>query len=310
MKIQNTALIYILIAALFLSGCNLTRNSLSNTSSISQTSIAKTIAIMQTSVSQTNPTLEANLSLTETRAAATIQTTPLLPTALPTTFTTPAPTYRVANVADITVVDGTVFPAGETFTKTWEITNGGTSSWTPDFKLVYFSGSALEGPSSVLINQTVAPGQIIDLSIDLVAPEADGTYTGYYMLQTPDGTNFGIGNNGTEPFWVSIVVGEAFQVTSAVLSVFPSSYDGPCPGLVEFTATITASAAGVVTFHYATSTGNSSTYTMVFNEAGTITSDALDWIITGPDNLKAKVYIDSPNSAGFEPVTIPVTCAP
>jgi hypothetical protein len=45
-----------------------------------------------------------------------------------------------------------------------------------------------------------------DLAVDMIAPNEEGTYQGFWRLANPEGELFGIGPNGDESFWVKIVV--------------------------------------------------------------------------------------------------------
>lgn len=61
------------------------------------------------------------------------------------------------------------------------------------------------GPASAqLTTGTVAPGQLIDVSVTLKAPSTPGTYQGYWMLRNGAGAIFGIGGDARSPFWVKI----------------------------------------------------------------------------------------------------------
>jgi hypothetical protein len=42
----------------------------------------------------------------------------------------------------------------------------------------------------------------------MIAPGVPGTYTSNWMLRSPSGTNFGLGVDGSKPFWARIVVQE------------------------------------------------------------------------------------------------------
>ena len=70
----------------------------------------------------------------------------------------------------------------------------------------------------------VLPGQAIDLSIDMIAPTAPGTYQGNWMLQAPDGTLFGLGMNADSPFYVRIIVTDDVTPT-------PTKEPSPTPEL-------------------------------------------------------------------------------
>jgi hypothetical protein len=127
------------------------------------------------------------------------------------TATSPAPTAVtycdwVAFVKDVTVADGTTFAPGEVFTKTWRLKNRGTCTWTPDYYLVFSSGSQMGGTTAVRLPAYVAPGQTVDVSVTLTAPNNAGPYIGYWMLRNASGTLFGTGNKANIPFYVDIRV--------------------------------------------------------------------------------------------------------
>jgi hypothetical protein len=55
---------------------------------------------------------------------------------------------------------------------------------------------------------SVAPGQEVDVFVDMVAPSGEGTYTGHWMLRNDTGVLFGLGSNANLTFWVEIDVVE------------------------------------------------------------------------------------------------------
>jgi hypothetical protein len=57
-----------------------------------------------------------------------------------------------------------------------------------------------------LTSGTVPPGQTLDVSVSLKAPDAGGTYQGYWRLGNASGVSFGIGKDGQTSFWVKIIV--------------------------------------------------------------------------------------------------------
>jgi hypothetical protein len=309
---QNARIIIcLIITSLLLTSCNFLGENNLNSQSSQQTEIANTVVALQT-------VLAADLLPTGTPlpASVTQEVQPTLtavdqlqPTvevsASPTATSEPA--YLITNVEDITAVDNSVYAPGASFSKTWRLTNGGTATWSADTKLVYISGD-LMGAAAVTLDRTVAPDQTVDVSVNLAAPTTEGTYQGNFMLQTSSGKTFGIGVSANNAFWVKIVVKKFFQVTDAVVNVSPASYTGTCPGSVSLSATISASAAGSVSYYFVTSTGNSNTYSMTFTAAGSLTSPTISWSIPGPDPMEVHIYVDSPNHQDFPSVTIPVTC--
>ena len=140
-------------------------------------------------------------------------------------------------VTDVTVPDGTSFYWGVTFQKTWRIKNVSTCTWTTSYNLIYVSGSQMGAPGSVPFPQSVGPGQTVDLSVSMTAPNAPGTYVGYWELQDPSGAWFGIGSGYSHTFWVKITTTSpsqlvtVFDFTQNICSA-QWQYDGgpiPCP---------------------------------------------------------------------------------
>ncbi len=109
-------------------------------------------------------------------------------------------------VSDVTVPDGTKFAPGATFKKTWRLKNIGTCTWTTGYALVFDSGERMGAPATVNIPSNVAPGQTVDLSVDMTAPNNAGRYIGYWKLRNAAGGLFGIGSTANKSFWVEINV--------------------------------------------------------------------------------------------------------
>ena len=110
--------------------------------------------------------------------------------------------------ADVTIPDDTRFSPGERFIKTWKLTNSGTCTWTKGYSLSFQSGDQMSAPASLPLTSSVAPGETIDVSVELTAPASNGIYRGNWMLSNEKGEQFGIGVNAEKPFWVQITVGE------------------------------------------------------------------------------------------------------
>jgi hypothetical protein len=123
-------------------------------------------------------------------------------------------------VADVTIADDTRFSQGDNFTKTWRLRNEGSCTWTTDYKLVFDYGDKLGGPSHVDMPRTVHPGETVDVSVDLEAPNSDGNYQGFWKLADEDGHKFGIGANAQVAFWVKIRVGSHYY------NPYDGYYDG------------------------------------------------------------------------------------
>ena len=150
-------------------------------------------------------------------------------TPVPTTpvATTPAPSGcdKAQFVSDVTVPDGTTFNPGATFKKTWRRKNVGTCTWSTSYLLVFSSGEQMGAPSSAAFPVSVAPGQTVDLTLNMTAPSTGGTYRGNWMLKNAAGQVFGIGSSANKPFWVEIKVSGP-TATPGTPSVTPT---GPTP---------------------------------------------------------------------------------
>ena len=156
----------------------------------------------------------------------------------PTPTSTPIPTAcdRATFITDISIPDGTTFTGGTPFTKTWRLKNVGTCTWTTSYALVFFSGDAMNAIPVIYLPASVAPGQMINLSAAMTAPNVSGHYRGYWKLRNASGVKFGIGTNGTDPFWVDINVTSAYSTaydfyTNACSATWTSGAGAlPCPG--------------------------------------------------------------------------------
>jgi hypothetical protein len=109
-------------------------------------------------------------------------------------------------VGDVTYPDGTVVPPTRQFTKTWDVRNIGSCTWTRQYRLVFFNGKHMDGPNYVTFPQIVPPGGHLFLSVDLISPAAPGPWVGSWVLQAPDGSKFGVGTAGNLPLIVNIIV--------------------------------------------------------------------------------------------------------
>ena len=115
-------------------------------------------------------------------------------------------TDRAQFIADVTVPDGTRFDPGATFTKTWRLRNIGTCTWTTGYSMVFNSGEQMGSTTSVPMPSSVAPGQNVDVSVNLTAPNAAGHYIGYWRFKNAGGALFGIGLYANKSWWVEINV--------------------------------------------------------------------------------------------------------
>jgi len=143
-------------------------------------------------------------------------------TRTPTWTVTPLPCNWAFFITDVTIPDGTTLAANTSFTKTWRIKNIGTCTWTSDYAIIFDHGTQFNAPSAQNLGASVAPGQTIDISLNMISPSAAGAYTGYFKLRTSGAVSFGIGSNANTAFWVSINVPSSITATPTA-TVDPST---------------------------------------------------------------------------------------
>ena len=146
-------------------------------------------------------------------------------TATPVPTNTPTRPRFQATFAGETVPDGTAFNGGAAFTKTWRVRNTGTDAWPDNTVLVFTGGEKMGGPDSLPIGR-VAPGEVKEISVNLVAPAAPGDYTGNWVLQT-GGTRI----PGSQ-LWVKIKVTAPAPPTQPPASPTPEATPTPESGQI------------------------------------------------------------------------------
>jgi hypothetical protein len=79
----------------------------------------------------------------------------------------------------------------------------------------------------------VAVGETVDISVNLTAPTAPGSYRGYWMFKNASGAPFGIGAQANKPWWVDIKVSGGATATpvtaTPVTATATATQSGPPP---------------------------------------------------------------------------------
>jgi hypothetical protein len=138
---------------------------------------------------------------------------------------------RVTFVSDVSVPDNTQFAPNTSFTKTWRLKNSGTCTWTPDYVTTFVSGDPMGAVYPVKLTSSVAPGQNVDVSVNMASPNTNGTYKGNWAIKNPSGKVFALGTNNDVPFWVQIIVGSG--------GIVPTPVSGACLNKAAFIADVT-----------------------------------------------------------------------
>jgi hypothetical protein len=136
------------------------------------------------------------------------------PTMNPPTPTQPSVPCDLAGfVSDGTIPNGTQLQPSSAFTKVWVVRNMGTCTWAEDYALVFSKGELMAGKSPVTLGRELAPGDTMEVSVNLVAPAAGGVYSSRWMLQNSSGGTFGL-SPVNQP--LSLVVSVGPHVTVAL----------------------------------------------------------------------------------------------
>src|SRR3990172_2973067 len=145
---------------------------------------------------------EASLG-TATVIPAAASDTPVVPTipAAPTNAPTDTNNCDKVQFISETIPDGTDYAPSAAFTKTWRVRNVGTCSWDSSYDIIFDHGDTLGAPAAIAFPGVVAPGQEVDLSINMTAPAAPGTYSSFWKFRNGSDVIF-----VTNPFSVVIDV--------------------------------------------------------------------------------------------------------
>jgi hypothetical protein len=281
-------------------------------------------AAVSTAVAQTVQARDALETLpAATSPAPTDTPAPLTPlsttvTAAPATLA-PAEFCTVnASLVQETYPDGTIVQPGTTFTKSWHVQNNGTCTWDSNWQLFFYGGDLMDGLTVYNFPQPAQPGQTVEVPILLRAPVQGGTYTGQWMLKSPWGTSFGVGQYSV-PLSVSIVVGSVTpenRKTETVFGVTSVTYEvdrrcAPANTFYTITAYITTNGPVEVNFTWIQSDGNNkSNNRLTFTEA-TTKSAQREWSQhknSSPNPRWVQVVIDDPTYQEFEKVALPSLC--
>lgn len=118
------------------------------------------------------------------------ETVPTVPAALPTA--TLGTTGNACVYAGQNIADGTVFKAGQTADLIWSVTNSGTTTWTTDYSVRFFSGTnfAKAGNTRYTLPVAAAPQATAQFPIDITAPSTPGEYKMAWVISDEGDNNF------------------------------------------------------------------------------------------------------------------------
>lgn len=146
------------------------------------------------------------------------------------TITLSTGTPGASNLKDLamwvaqTVQDDTVFAPGQQFNMTWQIKNVGTSTWTANYRLRFYSGNAFGTTKEVLLGKEVKPGEVVEVNVAMKAPVVAGDYRSDWVLSSESLANF------KEPVFLKIKVANPPTSTpTATKTTAPTATNTPKP---------------------------------------------------------------------------------
>jgi len=132
-------------------------------------------------------------------------------------------------VKHVTCPDGTLVPPGVPFCKTWRVRNDGKCAWPHGTVLVHSGGDLLTYEEPLSLDAMPAPGEEIEITINLKAPECTGRFVSYFRMQSPGKDQpqfFG------QRLWADVIVSEVepdWQVVHTATAVQATVVDDAKP---------------------------------------------------------------------------------
>lgn len=278
------------------------------------TAVAQTVQAQNTPETPSVPALSAPTSTPSPLASL---STPATVAATPSTGGAGL-CIASASLVGETYPDGTIVQPGETFTKVWQIQNSGTCIWDSSWQLIYYSGDRMDGLTIYNFPQPAQPGQTVDVPVILRAPAENGTYTGEWMLKSPWGQSFGVGQYSV-PISVSIVVGSSTpenKKTETVYGVTAVTYAverrcAPANTFYTITTYITTNGPVEVTFTWVQSDGNNRQNNRLNFTEATTKSAQREWSQHKGSSTNPRwvqVIVTSPTYQEYEKFVLPDLC--
>ena len=254
-------------------------------------------AAAETASSQLTQIAEGNLQ-TATPPSEPPTLSPSITPNVPTIAPTENHCDKAAFVKDVSVPDGTLFTPNEPFTKTWRLKNIGDCTWTTGYALVFDGGAQMGGASPQPLTANVAPGETIDISVNLSAPATDGSYTGNWQIKNASGVLFA-------KIYVQIKVGSATFAVTSVRDIDAYYISGRGAAL---TAKIAVNKAGKVKYHWIIREAGQADI-LIPTESITFASGGIEEVsylwssCPHAGSFTAYIYIDDPNHQEFGQAT-------
>lgn len=287
--------------------------------SIIATSVAKTVQAQNTQAAVFTPTFPPVIDIPTLLSSPTPGVTKAPPTA-PGPSSDIKPCYSANFVSDVTIPDGTIVNPGQTIWKTWRVLNSGSCTWDSSYKFVFNDGDLLGGGYVYPFPGAAAPGQTVDIPIELFAPTDAGTYSGTWLIEAPDKTLIGVGQYN-QPLVVKVVVVNGTpenKKTASPYDVTDVAYNEvtrvckPANTFWYYSANITSNGAVSIIYSWQQSDGhNYNNLRLTFTEATTIISRTEVWsqgIASATNPRWVRIVVTSPFYHEYPQFPLPPLC--
>jgi hypothetical protein len=87
--------------------------------------------------------------------------------------------------------DGSVLQPGQKFEIKWVVKNSGTTTWTTDYTVRFFSGNIPTDKSLYNLRAETKPGGTVEIIVSATAPTAAGDYYTWWKITNDQFANFG-----------------------------------------------------------------------------------------------------------------------
>lgn len=168
-------------------------------------------------------------------------TSTVLPTWTPSPTPSSPPTRVIQTGKDAATFisesypDYSVIVPGENFIKTWTIKNVGQTTWYADsyrLKLASATNNEMMGsPTELNFPHDVASGEVVTISIPMIAPSKPGTYAVYFSLVNDRAQVFGVDG---DKIWALIRVCETGKACTPPQTTGTISENGVTASLTNF----------------------------------------------------------------------------
>lgn len=230
--LKNAGKYWMMLSLLLLAACSAppaTQAAPTADLNLLRTEVAATVLARVPEYCAMTPTVTLTPSITPT-ATQTLTPSPTGPTPTVPGGTGEASSGNRLKWLSQTIADGTRMAPNTTFNMTWRVQNTGTTTWNINYLLRHWSGERFGAAAEVALNQEVAPGQIVDITIPMRAPALAGEYRSDWVMANELRGNF------NEPIYLKIVVVGAGTIVPTLPAPTATNTQAPTEAATETVA--------------------------------------------------------------------------